>query len=196
PKTNPPKKEEPKKEVVKQEPKKEPEVVKPVSTAVLKEEPKKAVAVEEESDVIVDAKTNPSAPAKPKKAKDPKACRQACYGSGESDLNDFFRDKIVLTKKMRKDEVDLKLQLNVDGTVKKVIVLGDNAELNKLVEEVAKNMVWNASVKNGLTIKSEVRMKLKFDKELKGLKANDLMVNPRLGPKCMTCASDSELFPN
>ena len=63
------------------------------------------------------------------------------------------------------DEVDLKLLLNVDGTIKKVIIIGDNADLNKLVEEAVKEMVWNASVKAGLTIKSEVRMILKFDKE-------------------------------
>ena len=41
----------------------------------------------------------------------------------------------------------------------------DNADLNKLVEDAVKDMIWNASVKAGLTIKSEVRMILKFDKE-------------------------------
>jgi hypothetical protein len=95
---------------------------------------------------------------------------------------------------MKKDEVDLKLQLNVDGTVKKVVIKGENPELNKLVEEAVKDMIWNASVKSGLTIKSEVKMILKFDKKLKGLKAQELMVSPRLGPKCLTCASDDELF--
>ena len=95
---------------------------------------------------------------------------------------------------MKKDEVDLKLQLNLDGTVKKVVIKGENAELNKLVEEAVKDMIWNASVKSGLTIKSEVKMILKFDKKLKGLKAEELMVSPRLGPKCLTCTSDDELF--
>ena len=37
-------------------------------------------------------------------------------------------------EKMKRDEVDLKLQLNVDGTIKKVVAVGDNDELNKLVE--------------------------------------------------------------
>lgn len=208
-----------KKETVKEEPKKvavapkkeeskkvkkletKAEETKPVET-VKKEEPKKEVESTTESnntttEEVSDSKNKPTLPlGKPRKAKDPKACRTACYGNGESDLNAFFRDKIVLTKKMKKDEVDLKLQLNVDGTIKKVIVMGDNAELNKLVEEAVKNMVWNATVKAGLTIKSEVRMILKFDKTLKGLKAGELIVNPRLGPKCLTCSSDEELFAN
>jgi hypothetical protein len=201
-----PKAVEPKKEVAKkEEPKKVKEVeakveeAKPVEV-VKKEEPKKEVevitpAANTTTEEVSDSKNKATVPpAKPRKAKDPKACRTACYGTGESDLNAFFKDKIVLTKKMKKDEVDLKLQLNVDGTVKKVIIIGDNADLNKLVEDAVKDMIWNASVKAGLTIKSEVRMILKFDKETKGLKTNDLMVNPRLGPKCLTCTSDEELF--
>jgi hypothetical protein len=195
------KKEEPKK----QEPKKAKEVeakveeVKPVEV-VKKEEPKKEVEAitpptNTNTEEVTDSKNKATAPpAKPRKAKDPKACRTACYGTGESDLNAFFKDKVVLTKKMKKDEVDLKLQLNVDGTVKKVVIKGENAELNKLVEEAVKDMIWNASVKSGLTIKSEVKMILKFDKKLKGLKAEELMVSPRLGPKCLTCTSDEELF--
>ena len=213
PKKEEPKKEEPKKVVEvakKEEPKKVKEVeakvevakveeVKPVEV-VKKEEPKKEVEAitppaNTKTEEVSDSKNKATLPpAKPRKAKDPKACRTACYGTGESDLNAFFKDKIVLTKKMKKDEVDLKLQLNVDGTIKKVIIIGDNADLNKLVEEAVKDMIWNASVKAGLTIKSEVRMILKFDKETKGLKANELIVNPRLGPKCLTCASDEELF--
>ena len=202
------KKEEPKK-VVEVKKKEEPKKVKEVETkveetkpveVVKKEEPKKEVeaitpATNTNTEELSDSKNKTTRPVgKTRKAKDPKACRTACYGTGESDLNAFFKDKIVLTKKMKKDEVDLKLQLNVDGSIKKVIIIGDNADLNKLVEEAVKDMIWNASVKAGLTIKSEVRMILKFDKETKGLKANDLIVNPRLGPKCLTCASDEELF--
>ena len=191
--------------VKKEEPKKAKEVeakveeVKPVEV-VKKEEPKKEVEAitpptSTNTEEVNDSKNKATGPpAKPRKAKDPKACRTACYGTGESDLNAFFKDKVALTKKMKKDEVDLKLQLNVDGTVKKVVIKGENAELNKLVEEAVKDMIWNASVKSGLTIKSEVKMILKFDKKLKGLKAEELMVSPRLGPKCLTCASDDELF--
>ena len=213
---------EPKKEIAKEEPKKDVESIKKVEPkkvkeveakvevakveevkpveVVKKEEPKKEVEAitpptNTNTEEVTDSKNKATAPpAKPRKAKDPKACRTACYGTGESDLNAFFKDKVVLTKKMKKDEVDLKLQLNVDGTVKKVVIKGENAELNKLVEEAVKDMIWNASVKSGLTIKSEVKMILKFDKKLKGLKAEELMVSPRLGPKCLTCTSDDELF--
>jgi hypothetical protein len=213
---------EPKKETVKEEPKKDVESIKKVEPkkvkeveakvevakveevkpveVVKKEEPKKEVEAitppaNTNTEEVTDSKNKATAPpAKPRKAKDPKACRTACYGTGESDLNAFFKDKVVLTKKMKKDEVDLKLQLNLDGTVKKVVIKGENAELNKLVEEAVKDMIWNASVKSGLTIKSEVKMILKFDKKLKGLKAEELMVSPRLGPKCLTCTSDEELF--
>jgi hypothetical protein len=213
---------EPKKEIAKEEPKKDVESIKKVEPkkvkeveakvevakveevkpveVVKKEEPKKEVEAitpptNTNTEEVTDSKNKATAPpAKPRKAKDLKACRTACYGTGESDLNAFFKDKVVLTKKMKKDEVDLKLQLNLDGTVKKVVIKGENAELNKLVEEAVKDMIWNASVKSGLTIKSEVKMILKFDKKLKGLKAEELMVSPRLGPKCLTCTSDDELF--
>ena len=217
-----PKQTEAKKETVKEESKKvvevakkeEPKKVKEVETKIEekkpievvkkeepKEEPKKEVEVitqvsnNNNTEEVSDAKGVAAKPlGKPRRTKDPKACGTACYGNGESDLNAFFKDKIVLTKKMKKDEVDLKLQLNADGTIKKAIVVGDNAELNKLVEDAVKGMIWNASVKGGITIKSEVRMILKYDKDTKGLKANEITVNPRPAPKCLTCISDDELF--
>jgi hypothetical protein len=202
------KKEEPKKVAdvtKKEEPKKGKEVVtkaeevKPVEV-VKTEELKKEVeattpVINTNTEEMSDSKSKAPLPnGKPRKAKDPKACRTACYGNGENDLNDFFRDNVAVTKKMKRDDVDLKLQLNVDGTIKKAVVAGDNDELNKLVELAVKDMIWNASVRSGLTIKSEVKMILKYDKKTKSLKAEELTVNPRLGPKCMTCTSDDELF--
>jgi hypothetical protein len=202
------KKEEPKKvvEVIKkEEPKKVNEVVakveelKPVEV-VKTEEPKKEVEAttpvnNANTEVVSDTKSKAPLPnGKPRKAKDPKACRTACYGNGDNDLNDFLRENVAITKKMKRDDVDLKLQLNVDGTIKKIVAVGDNDELNKLVEVAVKDMIWNASVRSGLTIKSEVKMTLKYDKKTKSLKAEELIVNPRLGPKCMTCTSDDELF--
>ncbi len=216
-KTETPKVIEPKKEIIKEETKKVAEVakkeepkkvkevvakveeVKPVEL-VKTEEPKKEVEVitpvnNENAEVVSDTKSKAPLPnGKPRKAKDPKACRTACYGNGENDLNDFLRENVAITKKMKRDDVDLKLQLNVDGTIKKIVALGDNDELNKLVEAAVKDMVWNASVRSGLTIKSEVKMILKYDKKTKSLIAEELTVNPRLGPKCMTCQSDDELF--
>jgi hypothetical protein len=208
---------EPKKELAKEEPKKvvevikkeEPKKVKEVVAKVEELKPDEVVKTEEpkkeveattpvnnaNTEVVSDMKSKAPLPnGKPRKAKDPKACRTACYGNGENDLNDFLRENVAITKKMKRDDVDLKLQLNVDGTIKKIVALGDNDELNKLVEAAVKDMVWNASVRSGLTIKSEVKMILKYDKKTKSLIAEELMVNPRLGPKCMTCASDDELF--
>lgn len=207
-KTETPKPVEPKKDIESVkfvEPKKVKEVVakveevKPVEL-VKTEEPKKEVEVitpvnNENAEVVSDTKSKAPLPnGKPRKAKDPKACRTACYGNGENDLNDFLKENVAITKKMKRDDVDLKLQLNVDGTIKKIVALGDNDELNKLVEAAVKDMVWNASVRSGLTIKSEVKMILKYDKKTKSLIAEELTVNPRLGPKCMTCQSDDELF--
>jgi len=208
---------EPKKEVVKEEPKKVVEVtkkeepkkgkevvakveeVKPVEVVKTEEPKKEAEATtpvnNDNTEIVNDSKSKAPIPnGKPRKAKDPKACRTACYGNGDNDLNDFLRENVVITKKMKRDDVDLKLQLNVDGTIKKIVAVGDNDELNKLVEAAVKDMVWNASVRSGLTIKSEVKMILKYDKKTKSLIAEELMVNPRLGPKCMTCTSDDELF--
>ena len=113
-------------------------------------------------------------------------------------LNAFFKDNITLTKKQKKKwksaTSELKLQLNIDGSVKKAMVAGANADLNKLVLESVQNMnPWNATVKNGVTIKSEVRISLKFDKETKAFKPGEVNVNPKPNPKCK-CMSDSEMF--
>jgi hypothetical protein len=135
---------------------------------------------------------------KARRAKDPKACRPACYENGDDDLNNFFKTTLVFSKKERRHIKKLspivKIQLNVDGSLKKVQVTGEDELLNKKVEG-AINMMnkWNAAVKNGLTVKSEVKITLKYDKESKGLKPFEVVMNPRPGPKCK-CASDSEIF--
>ena len=135
---------------------------------------------------------------KPKRAKDPKACRPACYENGDDDLNAFFKDNIALSKKQKKKAKSwtssVRLQLNFDGSIKKATVTGPNPDFNKMVEGAIANMnLWNPSVKNGVTIKSDVRMTLKFDKETKAMKPFDVTVMPRLGPKCK-CVSDAEIF--
>jgi hypothetical protein len=135
---------------------------------------------------------------KPRKAKDPKACRPACYENGDQDLHDYFRDNITLTKKQRRKGKQLvasvRLQLNLDGSIKKAMVTGTNEVLNKQVQEAVNGMnQWNPTVKNGATIKSEVRITLKYDKETKGMKPSEVVVMPRLAAKCK-CISDAELF--
>ncbi len=172
--------EEPKKEIVKE------------SEPVLKEA-EEPVAVNENT-------TKKKAPAvnKPKRSKDSKACRPACYGGGDEDLKAYFKDHITLTKKQKKkwksNSTELKIQLNFDGSIKKAMVVGANPELNKLALEAANGMSeWNSSVKNGVAIKSEVRIILKFDKETKSFIPFETIINPRPAPKCK-CMSDSDMF--
>lgn len=136
---------------------------------------------------------------KARRARDSKACRYACYGNGDDDLNNFFKDNLKLSKKERKkakkNPVTVKLQLNVDGTIKKVMVACPDEKLNLLVTEAVKSMnPWNATVKSGVTVKSEVKITLKYDKPTKSLKAMETTVMPKLQPKCNKCVSDSEMF--
>lgn len=134
---------------------------------------------------------------KPKRTKDPKACRPACYGNGDEDLNAFFVSNIPLTKKQKRHgkqlNAQLKLQLNIDGSIKKAFITGTNEDLNKLVMESVKSMdLWNPTIRNGVTVKSEIKLTLKYDKESKGMKVFESALIPRLLPKCK-CASDEEL---
>lgn len=136
---------------------------------------------------------------KPKKAKNPKACRPPFYGAGDEDLHIFFKDNITLSKKQRRqvkgDASILKLSLNFDGSIKKAMVNGPNKDLNELVSLAVKTMdLWNPAVKNGLTVKSEVKITLKYDKATKAIKPMEVMITPRPNPKCTKCLSDAELF--
>ncbi len=136
---------------------------------------------------------------KPRKAKDAKACRPPFYGTGDEDLHTFFKDNIVLTKKQRRqvkgDASILKLSLNFDGSIKKAQVNGANTALNDLVSLAVKNMdLWNPAVKGGLTVKSEVKITLKYDKATKAIKPMEVAITPRPNPKCTKCLSDSEIF--
>ena len=136
--------------------------------------------------------------AKPKRSKDPKACRPACYGYGDEDLNEFFRTSLLLSKKQKrqakKATVELKLQLNFDGTIKKALAVSTNEELKQAVLGSVKAMsTWNPAVKSGVTVKSEVRIKLKYDKSSKTMLPFEVIINPRPNPKCK-CVSDEELF--
>jgi len=166
------------------EPVREPEapVAEPVEEApVVKEKPKKAAGV-----------------VKPRRAKDAKACRQPCYGFGDEDLILFFKDNITFTKKQRRKAknrvANVRLQIHFDGSIKKVMVTGTEEAFNLQVQEVIKGMNnWNAAVKGGVAVKSEVRFTLKYDKETKSMKPFDIVMNPRPSPKC-PCVTDSEIF--
>jgi hypothetical protein len=143
-------------------------------------------------------KTASAGTAKPRKARDPKACRPACYGFGDEDLQAFFKDNIPLTKKQRRKAkkwiANVRLQIHFDGTIKKAMITGTDETFNQQVDGVIKAMNrWNPAVKSGTTVKSEVRFTLKYDKETKSMKPYDLVMNPKASPKC-PCVSDSELF--
>lgn len=136
---------------------------------------------------------------KPRKAKSPKACRPPFYGTGDEDLNIFFKENITLTKKQRRqvkgDLSILKLSLNFDGSIKKAMVNGANTALNDLVSLSVKSMeAWNPAVKGGFSVKSEVKITLKYDKSTKAIRPFEVAITPRPAPKCLECKSDSEIF--
>jgi hypothetical protein len=147
------------------------------------------------------AKANPKKKqgyTKPKKAKDPKACRPPCYEGGDEDLNRFFAENVALSKKQKRHskrlEAQVRLQLNFDGSIKKAFITGEDEDLNKMIQTAVSMMnLWNPAVRNGVTVKSEVKMTLKYNKELKGMAPFETMITPRPMPKCK-CVSDEEMF--
>jgi len=188
------KKEEPKKE---SKPAKEP---KPPKEPKVKETKKEEVAVVEEPEPyqppVFKKRDGYSTP---KRSKDVKACRPPFYGTGDEDLVNFFKDNITLSKKQLKhvksDASVLKLQLNFDGSIKKSFITGPNAELNEIITVAIKNMdLWYPAVKAGVTVKSEVKMTLKYDKGTKAIRPTDIMIIPKPTPKCDKCLSDAEIF--
>lgn len=170
----------------------------PTETKVA-EEPKEK---EEEAPAAPVAKKpttkKPAASAKPRRAKDPKACRQPCYGFGDEDLVAFFKDNIQLSKKQKRKAknwvANVRLQINHDGTIKKAMVTGSEEGFNEMVNTALKSMnPWNCAVKNGVAVKSEVRFNLKYDKSTKAIRPSDFIMNPKASPKC-PCVTDGELF--
>lgn len=186
--------------------------VKTQEAPVVKEEPKQAAREEarEEEPAKETAAAEPvvkkpkpvkktaAAVLKPRRAKDSKACRMACYENGDESLDNFFKENMKLTKKERrkikKSVAMLRIQLNVDGSIKKTMVTGADEKFNAMVLGAAGAMnSWNATVKSGVTVKSEVKINLKYDKATKSVKPFEVIVTPKLPPKCK-CVSDSELF--
>lgn len=198
-----PKKEEKVKEekVAKEEKVKE---EKPKKEKKVKEEkaPKEEVVKVEEAPVVdepVVAKPKKEGYATPKKAKDTKVCRPPCYEGGDEGLNEFLKTALPLSKKQKRHSGDLEatvtLMLNFDGSVKKAIIMAADAEFKKQVEEAVKQMdLWNPAVKGGVTIKSQVKLTLKYDGTSKQIKPFATQIIPRPAPKCTECLSDSQVF--
>ncbi len=169
-----------------------------VETVKEADPPPVAEPVEETSAPVVKEKTKKTGIVKPRRAKDARACRQPCYGFGDEDFNLFFKDNFTFTKKQRRKAknwvAQVRLQIHFDGSIKKVIVTGSEEAFNLQVQEVLKVMNnWNAAVKGGVAVKSEIRFTLKYDKETKSMKPFDVNINPRPSPKC-PCVTDSEIF--
>jgi len=135
---------------------------------------------------------------KPRRAKDAKACRQPCYEGGDEDLVAFWKNTVTLTKKQKKKgkniNVMVRIQLNYDGTIKKSFITGEDEVLNQQIQAAVDQMSpWNPAVKGGVTVKSEVKFTLKYDKPTKSIRPMDFVINPRPGLKC-PCVSDAEMF--
>lgn len=201
PKEAAPVKEAPAKETppVKEAPAKEAPVKETVKETVKEVETPAETPVQEEAAAPVRSSAKKAVTsAKPRRAKDTKACRPACYGYGDEDLNNFFKESIPLTKKQKRKAknwvAQVKIQINHDGSIKKAFVTGSEPDFNQMVEGALKTMNnWNSAVKAGTAVKSEVRFTLKYDKDAKVMKPNDMIMNPRPTPKCQ-CVSDSEIF--
>jgi hypothetical protein len=166
-------------------------------TASVNETEEEKKSEEAEETTKVKPKKKPAL-AKPRRSKDPKACRPPCYQNGEDDLNNFFKDHITLSKKQKRHGKNLtsmvRIQLNFDGTIKKTFVTGTDEVLNQEVLGAISSMgPWNAAVKSGVAVKSEVKITLKYDKQSKSIKPSDVMISPRPAPKCK-CVSDEEIF--
>lgn len=214
-----PKKEEKKKEekVKEEKPKKEEKVKeekvakeekvkeeKPKKEKKVKEEkPKEEVAKVEEPAVVAEpivAKPKKQGYAAPKKAKDAKVCRPPCYEGGDEGLNEFLKEAIPLSKKQKRHSGDLEatvtLMLHFDGTIKKHMILCADEEFKKQVEAAIGLMdLWNPAVKGGVTIKSQVKMVLRYDGSSKQIKPFETTIIPRPAPKCTECLTDSQVFP-
>lgn len=206
------KKEEKSKRVKEEKPKKEevakadePKEEKPKKEKKVKEEkPKKEEVVKAEEPVVVAepivAKPKKQGYAAPKKAKDAKVCRPPCYEGGDEGLNEFLKEAIPLSKKQKRKSGDLEatvtLMLNFDGSIKKTIILCLDGEFKKQVEGAVKMMdLWNPAVKGGVTIKSQVKMVLRYDNSSKQIKPFETVIIPRPAPKCTECLTDSQVFP-
>lgn len=88
----------------------------------------------------------------------------------------------------------VRIQLNYDGSIKKSFITGEDEVLNQQVQAAIDQMgYWNPAVKGGVTVKSEVKFTLKYDKPTKSIRPTDFVINPRPGQKC-PCVSDAELF--
>lgn len=105
---------------------------------------------------------------KPMRTKDPKACRQPFFENGRTDLSDYFKEKITLAKKQkRKPErlvAEVKLRLDFNGQIRSANIMARNDQLIQQIKKALSEMpLWHPAVRNGITIKSDVRFLLEYN---------------------------------
>jgi hypothetical protein len=170
-----------------------------VESATSSEVKKTEDSVSTESIAINPSKSKKSKFKKPMRAKDPRACRQPFYQTGKTDLSDFFKENIQLTEKQlrkrnrKKLEAEIRLQLEYNGAIRYADISSTD---QKLIAEIGKVLslmgVWNPAVKNGITIKSEVKFKIKCTDADKMELLGEVYV-PKTLAKC-AFTPDEELF--
>jgi hypothetical protein len=104
-------------------------------------------------------------PAKPLKAKDPKACRQPYYKNGMPDLQAFFRTSIGLSNKQKRNPEDVtaevNLRLDFRGQIKSAHVMSkDQQFITQIREALARMSLWHPAVINGVAVKTNVKLLL------------------------------------
>src|SRR5690606_38317582 len=125
-----------------------------------------AAEVPERPAEIVPVTASPEPRSKgPMRAKDPKACRQPYYGSGQAALNAFFRANIPLTGKQKKKHeeytAEVRLRLDFNGQIKAANVLSTSDEfIDQIRHALAKMSLWHPAVLNGVAIHTTVRFDL------------------------------------
>ncbi len=133
----------------------------------------------------------------PKRTRDKFACRQPFYGNGPSDIEDFFNSTVKLSKRLKKKrkpvDTDIILRLHFNGSLVSARIISSNKEFAPEISTAVKKMKrWNPSIKNGMTVKSDVRFKLRYSDGKFNLMGAPLVA--RQLQKCDCCTPDSLLF--
>jgi hypothetical protein len=129
-----------------------------IDTSAIPEEKQK----EDESLTAAPDIKRPSRFRKPLHTIDPKTCRQPFYGTGTDDLERFFREHLELSKRQerqgKKLSAEIKLTIDFNGVIRSAhIMCVDNQLIGQVKKALVKMDLWNPAVRNGVTIKTDVR---------------------------------------
>jgi hypothetical protein len=161
------------------------------------DEEKTSVAAPDKADVTLkDVKTRGVKFRKPMRTMDPHACRQPYYEGKIDGLNQLLAETIKLSRRQKRRHKKLngtiRLRIDYNGEIKSAQVSTINEKFSRQLTKAVESMyAWNPAVRNGVTVKSDVRFKVRYA-EGKIIVDGDVIV-PRNLAKCGT-ASDDELF--